>query len=199
MRTKRVRHHVNPLADTTEHRFAGFDNTRPIIVDIGADRGEFTAGLVARWGAAKNIVVCEIRRPLARRLEERFAAFPNVRVFDGDAARNLRGLLEPSIRRSVSVEEIYINFPDPWLKKRHHKRRVVTETFLRDARTWMPRDTWWIFQTDQPVLFDETVEVLRRCAITATMFYAPPYGITTKWEDAKVAAGAPIYRCRFHM
>ena len=43
---KRVRNHVNPLADLQEHSFDGFDNDKPIIIDIGSYRGEFAATLL---------------------------------------------------------------------------------------------------------------------------------------------------------
>ncbi len=199
MPKKRVRHHVNPLADRTEHVFEGFDNARPIIMDIGADRGEFAAQLLERWGAEKNMIVCEIRKPLARRLEKIFAAHENVRVFDGDATRNVRSLLQSSIDKGVAIEEIFINFPDPWFKERHKKRRVVTEHFVRDVQTWIPTTTQWIFQTDQQRLFEETVDILQLCGIVPTLFDAPPHGVTTKWENAKVAEGKIIYRCRFSL
>ncbi len=197
MHKRRVRHHVNPLADRTEHVFAGFDNAQPIIVDIGADRGEFVAQLLDQWGTEKNFIVCEIRKPLARALEKKFAPYENVRVFDGDATRNLRSLLQPSIDGGVVIEEIFINFPDPWFKRRHEKRRVVTEEFVRDVQTWIPAETQWIFQTDQQKLFEETVAIVRVNNGVLTFFDMPPHGATTKWESAKMAEGKVIYRCRF--
>ena len=197
MHKKRVRHHVNPLADRTEHIFAGFGNPRPIVVDIGADRGEFVAQLVERWGTTKNFIVCEIRKPMARKLAERFHEYDNVRVFDGDATRNLRALLQPSLDAGAAVEEIYINFPDPWFKERHKKRRVLTERFVQGVRTWIPPQTRWIFQTDQQHLFEETVDILRAEGIVSTFFDTPPHGATTKWEEAKVAEGKKIFRCMF--
>lgn len=197
MHKKRVRHHVNPLADRTEHAFAGFGNARPIVMDIGADRGEFVAQLAEQWGATKNFIVCEIRKPMARKLVERFRGYDNVRVFDGDATRNVRALLQPSLDAGVTVEEIYINFPDPWFKERHKKRRVLTERFVQDVRMWIPPQTRWIFQTDQQHLFAETVEMLRANGIVPTFFDTPPHGATTKWENAKIADGKKIYRCMF--
>ena len=103
MSKNRVRHHVNPLADQTEIVFDGFGNSKPIIVDVGADRGEFSEALVAKFGDTKNFIICEIRKPLARRLEKRFASYKNVFVCDGDFVRNVHGILEACLAQGASL------------------------------------------------------------------------------------------------
>jgi len=194
----RIRHHVNPFADQTEHKFDGFDNNRPVLIDIGADRGEFVGQLLDRFGDEKNFLVLEIRKPLALRLQNKFEKFNNVVVFDGDATRNFRNLLKPMIDRQVFIEEIYINFPDPWFKERHKKRRVINQKFLESIKNWIQKDTTWIFQTDQKQLFIETVELLKKMNyINIEFFDSSPYGAMTKWEKAKVADGFEINRLKF--
>ncbi len=200
MAKNRVRHHVNPLADQTEHCFDGFDNDKPIIVDIGADRGEFSAKLIEHYGDTKNFIVCEIRKPLARKLEKKFAEYENVVVFDGDIVRNFAHILRPSVDNGVMIEEIYVNFPDPWFKERHKKRRVITLRLLHSVSSWISPHTKWIFQTDQKSLFDDTVDMLREIGgVDMHVFDAPLHGYTTKWEDAKVTAGNAIYRMYFYL
>lgn len=199
MAKKRVRHHVNPLADMTEHYFDGFDNDNPIIVDVGADRGEFTMQLLEKFGDTRNFIVCEIRKPLAEKLRKKFEKYQNVVVFDGDITRNFESIIKPSVDRGIITAEIYINFPDPWLKDRHKKRRVITERFIRSVIDWMPMQTNWIFQTDQKQLFDETMEMLKSMhCIHITVFDTPPHGAMTKWENAKIALGSAIYRMNFY-
>ncbi len=200
VKKRRVRHHVNPLADQTEHQFDGFGNDAPIIVDIGADRGEFSAQLREKYGDQRNFIVCEIRKPLAQKLEKKFAQYDNVVVFDGDIVRNFASIIKPSVDKNILVEEIYINFPDPWFKERHKKRRVVNEGFIESVRDWISPHTRWIFQTDQKPLFDETVEILQQLdGIEIQYFDTPPHNATTKWEDAKVAQGSDIYRMIFYI
>lgn len=200
MAKKRVRHHVNPLADRTEHRFDGFSNNKSIIVDIGADRGEFTQQLLEKWGDKKNFIVSEIRKPLARKLEQKFEAYDNVVVFDGDIVRNFENIIKPAIDKGVLVEEIYINFPDPWFKERHKKRRVINKKFIERIYKWMPQETRWIFQTDQKQLFDETIEVLKEFdTIELGFFDISPHNCTTKWERAKIAQSESIYRSCFYL
>ncbi len=195
----RIRHHVNPLADQTKHQFDGFDNDKPIIVDIGADRGEFVEDLIKKFGSSKNFIVLEIRKPLAKRLKEKFNEYENVVVFDGDATRNLKDILKPSIDKGIMIEEIYINFPDPWFKERHKKRRVINKKFIENLRSWIQPETTWIFQTDQKQLFDETVEMLEKLNYIEIKFFDnSPHGITTKWEDAKVTDGFDVNRLKFY-
>lgn len=199
MAKRRIRHHVNPLADMTEHYFDGFDNDRPIIVDIGADRGEFTSQILAKFGETKNFIVCEIRKPLAEKLRVKFEKYHNVVVFDGDITRNFEHIIKPSVDRGVKIEEIYINFPDPWFKDRHKKRRVITEGFVHNVIDWVPAQTQWIFQTDQKQLFDETKEMLQSVkGISIVNFDTPPHHATTKWENAKIVQGGTIYRMKFY-
>lgn len=197
-RGSRIRHHVNPLSDLTEHSFKGFKNSSPIIIDIGADRGEFTQQLLSELGANKNFIVSEIRKPLARKLERKFEHNNNVVVFDGDIVRNFESIIKPSVEKNIIVEEVYINFPDPWFKERHKKRRVINKKFLENIKDWIQKDTIWIFQTDQEQLFEETVEMLEELDyIKIEFFNESPYGATTKWENAKVASGFKINRLKF--
>ncbi len=192
----RIRHHVNPLGILTQHRFAGFGDTKDIIVDIGAYKGEFVAALLERF-PQYNYIVMEVRARVAQRLKERFADHDNVAVFDGDGTRNFHTVVKPCQDAGAFVREIYINFPDPWLKKRHKKRRIITQRFLQDTAQWIDPRTTWIFQTDQKSVFDDTVEILQTLGYAYERFTAPPYGITTDWEDAQTARGATIYRLRF--
>lgn len=193
----RVRKHVNPFSVRIEHSFDGFANDNPIVVDVGACKGEFVMGLLERF-PEKNYVVFEIRQPLVAELRTMFADYPNVVVFDGDAGRNFRSILAPSIDRGVQIETIYMNFPDPWFKDKHKKRRFLNERLLANCSEWMPAETEWVFQTDQRFLFDETLEMLANTAFSQVEFFEePPFGIRTDWEMAKVREGSEVWRMKF--
>ena len=197
MPQKRVRPHVNPLSITHELSFEGFENNNPIIVDVGACKGEFTEELTKQF-PNKNFIVFEIRLPLVEKLWQKFVSHENVVVFDGDAGRNFKSILKPSIDRGVKVEQIFVNFPDPWFKEKHKKRRFINEKFLAGCAGFIPKDTQWVFQTDQKFLFDETLEVVQKSPFSQIKFFdEPPHGIRTDWEQAKIAEGAKIFRMRF--
>jgi len=194
---KRVRTHVNPLSITHQYHFAGFGNDRPIFVDVGAFKGEFIEGLAEQF-PDHNFICFEIRRPIADKLRQKFENYDNVVVFHGDAGLNFRNILEPCLDEGAEIKEIFVNFPDPWFKDRHKKRRFVTTKFLNGCAEWLPTETTFVFQTDQEFLFNETKEYLAETPYEIIEeFDQPPHGLTTDWEDAKVAEGGSVHRMRF--
>lgn len=106
-----------------------FGRTAPVVLEIGFGNGEH---LLARAQAEpdKDFVGVEVHRPGAGRLLNRAAAVgvTNLRVACHDAVEVLRDWLPEG-----ALAEIVIYFPDPWPKKRHHKRRLVQPDFARLA------------------------------------------------------------------
>lgn len=197
---KRVRKHVNPLADCTEITFEGFDDLKPIMVDIGAYKGEFTQSLVEKYSDNYNFIASEIRKPFARYLTDLFASYSNVVVFDGNTARNIHGLLKNPIEQGSRVAYIFVNFPDPWFKEKHKKRRVVNQQFLDSLETLFDQDSELIFQTDQELLFRDTQElVVDAVGWTYQEFEEPLWGIQSHWERVKVAEGKRVYRMKISL
>ncbi|HQH80415.1 MAG TPA: tRNA (guanosine(46)-N7)-methyltransferase TrmB [bacterium] len=97
-----------------------------IILEIGPGRGDFLFHLAEKNPEAV-IVGIEIKEKrvakLIRRVENR--GLKNVVIILSDAKDVIEKIFENS-----SVEEIHINFPDPWPKNRHSKNRLITELFL---------------------------------------------------------------------
>jgi tRNA (guanine-N7-)-methyltransferase len=102
-----------------------FGNTRPVIVEIGFGMGMTTA-LIAKQNQDLNYLGIEVHRPGIGRLlwEIEKRELKNVRIIEGDAA----DVLERRIKEH-SVKAFHIFFPDPWPKKRHQKRRLMTRPF----------------------------------------------------------------------
>lgn len=191
----RCRHHVNPLAVTKEVSFDGFENKNPIIMDIGAYKGEFVEEMAMQF-PEKNIIACELRKPIADALTEKFADYDNVVVCDGDAQKNFFHIVMPSIQKGVLLERVYVNFPDPWFKKSHHKRRFLSKKFLDSIEPWFPENTEIVFQTDQEFLFKETQEMLLETGFEVVkVLHNSPFGIQTHWEKEKQKCAKPIFRC----
>jgi len=194
---RRVRTHVNPLSVTKEVSFDGFANQNPIWVDVGSCHGEFVFSLAERFPAV-NFVGFEIRRPLFEKLRKRATEIPNLEFFDGDAGRNFENILRPSVNRGVKIERIFVNFPDPWFKNRHEKRRFLGADFLEKTASWINPEVRWIFQTDQKFLFDATLEIVRKSPFSTVNFFEnPPEEARTDWESAKIREGAKIWRVEF--
>lgn len=104
-----------------------FDRPSPCVVEIGFGMGDALLAM-ARSRPHCNFLGIEVYRPGIGSLLRKLAALElkNVRLLRADAAVVFRSLL--ALR---SLEAVYILFPDPWPKKRHHKRRLVQDEFIQ--------------------------------------------------------------------
>lgn len=196
--TKRVRAHVNPLSVQKEHHFfQGFENKNPLFIDVGAYKGEFMDQLSQKF-PNHNYLLFEIRKPIALELEKKYGDRSNFAIFDGDAARNFKNILQISLERGVRIEKIFVNFPDPWFKEKHKKRRFINTKFLKEISKWFPKGVPFVFQTDQRFLFEETLEILKESSFSNISFFEHSvYDIPTNWEKAKLKKGDSIWRMKF--
>lgn len=141
----RVRQHVNPLArrwsqPTTLpcdwYSTAFEDVTLPLVVDLGVAKGRFILNLAKR-DRSRNFLGLEIREPLVHQAN-RVAADAHLRnVFYISCNVNvaLASLLK-DVPTGV-LTEVYIQFCDPWFKKRHAKRRMVNDSLVQELFTML--------------------------------------------------------------
>ncbi|MGH8117071.1 MAG: tRNA (guanosine(46)-N7)-methyltransferase TrmB [Rhodanobacteraceae bacterium] len=110
---------------TTRDLDAVFSRRAPRVLEIGFGNGEALAWSAAH-DPARDYLGIEVHRPGVGRLLNALAAADlcNVRVWNHDAVEVLRD----EIPRE-SLDELRIWFPDPWPKKRHHKRRLIQPEF----------------------------------------------------------------------
>jgi tRNA (guanine-N7-)-methyltransferase len=105
---------------------AWFGRDAPLVVEIGSGMGESTAALAAAAPGVDHLAV-EVFEPgiaaLLMRVDE--AGLSNLNVLRGDAVALLRECVP-----EASLAGIRIFFPDPWPKRRHHKRRLVQAGFV---------------------------------------------------------------------
>jgi tRNA (guanine-N7-)-methyltransferase len=105
---------------------AAFGRIVPTVLEIGFGMGETTARIAAE-NPGRNFLGIEVHTPgvgaLLRRLEE--LGLENVRVIQHDAVEVVRDMIPPA-----SLAGIHVFFPDPWPKKRHHKRRLLKKEFV---------------------------------------------------------------------
>jgi tRNA (guanine-N7-)-methyltransferase len=96
-----------------------------LVAEIGFGTGEATLA-IARANPGTNYVAIEVHRPGIGRLLNGITAAgtTNIRVIQGDA-----GLVIPAALEDGSVAGFHLFFPDPWPKKRHHKRRLMQAEF----------------------------------------------------------------------
>ena len=103
-----------------------FGRHAPRVVEIGFGNGEQLLFAAARE-ATRDFIGIEVHGPGVGRLLNAAAAgnLRNLRVYQHDAVEVLREEVAPA-----SLDEVRIYFPDPWHKKRHHKRRLVQAEFV---------------------------------------------------------------------
>ena len=100
---------------------AAFGRPGPLVLEIGFGMGEATAH-IARLRPDDNFLCCEVHEPgvgaLLKRIGEQ--AIGNIRILSHDAVEVLDHMLP-----EASLDGVHIFFPDPWHKKKHHKRRLL--------------------------------------------------------------------------
>lgn len=166
----------------------------PLIVEIGFGRGEFLRALAADAPTRAHLgVELSFKRVLkmARRIaktDER-----NLRLFRGTGEQAVRELLGPA-----SVERFWINFPDPWPKKRHHKNRLLQAPLVRQlAHRLIPGGELEI-ATDHVDYAEAVDEVLRREPMVENALDVPfrddvPGRMHTAYETEWRAEGRPLH------
>jgi tRNA (guanine-N7-)-methyltransferase len=171
---------------------AWFGRRAPLVVEIGSGVGEATVALAARW-PSYDVLAFEVWQPgladTLHRIEQ--AGVTNVRLMSVDAVWSMEHLLEPG-----SVSELWTFFPDPWPKKRHHRRRLVTPEFARLAAARLVRGGLWRLATDWPDYAEQMRAVLDAdpalCTVHAAAAPRWEPRPLTRFERRGLAAGRPV-------
>ena len=133
-----------------------FGREAPLVVEIGTGRGEAVVH-AAEQHPELNFLGLEVYVPgVAQTLVTmRHRGVENVRLMIVNAAEALSTMLAPA-----SVHELRVWFPDPWHKKRHNKRRLVTPAFAELAARVVEPGGRWRLATDWQEYADQMRDVL---------------------------------------
>lgn len=213
----RVRQHVNPLNNrystpVTPPSWADVyaNPQQPLHIDIGSAKGYFIsdmAQLCPDW----NFLGLEIRESLVEqclRARDR-TELRNLHALFCNANNSLRPLLAslPQPPQRVSIQ-----FPDPWFKKRHQKRRVVQPQLVSDLAEFMPAGAWVWLQSDVELVAEDMVAAFADNPQFQRSFeppYPAPPGTSGPWladnplpamtdrERVTLNQGKPVYRALF--
>ncbi len=144
--------HKNELLDFN----AVFGNDNPVVLEIGFGMG---ASLVemAKNAPEKNFIGIEVHLPgvgacLSTAHEE---GVTNLRVYNHDAVEILRDCIADE-----SLSTVQLFFPDPWHKKRHHKRRIVQPEFVQSLRKKLALGGVFHMATDWENYAEHMIEVM---------------------------------------
>lgn len=133
-----------------------FGRDADLTVEIGPGAGESLIPMAAARPQA-NLLAIEVYQPAIARMLAQLTrtGVDNVRILEADAVAALEYLLP-----ARSVNEMWLFFPDPWHKARHHKRRLLTPEFAALAASRMKSGGVWRIATDWADYADRIREVL---------------------------------------
>ena len=171
---------------------ASFD--KPFYLEIGSGKGQFLATMAKKYpdktfiGIERNVTCAGFT---AKKLVE--DEIQNAKIMWENADRVLIDL------KDECIDTIFLNFSDPWPKKRHAKRRLTATQYLAAYYRILKKDGKVIIKTDQKDLYDFTLENLEESKFQVT-FKTEDYqelddfDTLTEYEESFREEGLPIYR-----
>lgn len=173
-----------------------FGNSNPVDIEIGIGNGSFMAPFCTAH-PERNLIGVEIDGFYAKKADRKLiqSSPVNARLLIGDAKLLVWRLIGPK-----SIENIYINYPDPWFKRRRLKRRVVNAGSLRMLAEKMTGILTVV--TDDPEYREWVLDAVRECACFETAFSdgfvtALDGYFSTKYEKKWKAQGKTCYYMKF--
>ena len=170
-----------------------FGRAAPRILEIGFGMGETTAA-IAQEHPENDYLGIEVHTPGVGSLLKRIADLhlANLRIIQHDAVEVVRHMIAPD-----ALDGVHVFFPDPWPKKRHHKRRLIQPAFVALLASRMKRGARVHACTDWEEYARQMLEVL--AAEPALRNTAPGYASRpetrpeTKFERRGLALGHRVW------
>jgi tRNA (guanine-N7-)-methyltransferase len=174
-----------------------FGSSRPLVVEIGFGMGMATAA-IAEALPGTGFLGLEVHAPgvgkLLSEIESR--SIRNLRICRHDAVEVVDSMLAPE-----SVDGFHVFFPDPWPKKRHHKRRIMQADFVRLMAGRLRTGGYLYYVTDWEEYAEATFEVLMSepTLVNAYEHWATreSWRPVTKFEQRAINDGRPIRELKF--
>lgn len=170
-----------------------FDGSHPLVLEIGFGMGETTATIAQRLPDT-NFLAVDVHRPGVGSLLKRIAetGVKNIRVLRHDAVEVVDALLLPG-----TLDGVHLFFPDPWPKKRHHKRRLVQPAFVELLASRLKPGGYLHMATDWEDYARHMLQVLqaestlRNCSEAFSA--RPEYRPLTKFEQRGLRLGHGVW------
>jgi tRNA (guanine-N7-)-methyltransferase len=172
---------------------AAFGRPAPTVLEIGFGMGETTAA-IATARPECNFIGIEVHTPGVGSLLKQIAAaaLTNVRVVQHDAVEVVRDMIAPN-----SLAGIHVFFPDPWPKKRHHKRRLIQAPFVALLASRLAAGGYLHCATDWQEYAEQMLAVLADEPLLENAHGGfaprPEYRPLTKFEQRGLALGHGVW------
>lgn len=199
----RVREHVNPLSQKYQAPASPPDWAKiyaqpqqPLHLDIGCGRGRFLLRM-AQLQPERNFLGLEIREPLVAQANHRQAelGLVNLHYIFANVNTSLRSL-GPQTLQGVTIQ-----FPDPWFKRRHQKRRVVQPEVVADLADCLQSSGYLFIQSDVEAVAVEMRDRIAEHPVFEATFqdwlHENPMPVASERECSTLEQGLPVYRALF--
>lgn len=186
-----------PYAKASVDFDAVFGRSAPHILEIGCGMGETTVAIAAAHPETDYLGI-EVHGPgvgsLLKQIDTQ--GLTNLRVIQHDAVEVLRDMIP-----SASLAGIHVYFPDPWPKKRHHKRRLIQPPFVHELAQRLTPGGYLHCATDWEEYAQQMLEVLDNEALLANSAEGfaprPVWRPQTKFETRGLRLGHGVWDVLF--
>ncbi|EJA1912588.1 tRNA (guanosine(46)-N7)-methyltransferase TrmB [Staphylococcus pseudintermedius] len=178
-----------------------FERQQPIHIEVGSGMGKFITTLAQQNPHINYVAIERDKNVMIRVLDKvREHNLTNIKLLCNDA------VILTDYFRQGEVDRIYLNFSDPWPKKRHAKRRLTYRSFLALYQQILREDGELHFKTDNRGLFAYSLESMSQFGMYFTKINLNLHqedegdNIPTKYEHKFAEKGSRIYRmeAKFH-
>lgn len=173
-----------------------FPGYRAYHLELGCGKGRFTAEMAGLNPDIFFIAIEIVQEAMVVAMERacQGEGIRNVRFIEYDASK-IAEIFSPG-----EISRIYINFCDPWPKKKHAKRRLTSPGFLKIYRELLAENGEVWFKTDNAPLFEYSLEQFEKEGwqlreVTRDLHENGPSGVMTDYEVKFVSQGVKINRC----
>ncbi|ECH9276470.1 tRNA (guanosine(46)-N7)-methyltransferase TrmB, partial [Salmonella enterica subsp. enterica] len=181
-----------------------FGNGRPIHIELGMGKGQFISGMSVKYPDV-NFIGMDMYDELIRRASEKVRTkWDEQGGLEPQTVRLALGNIEmiEEFFAPGEVERIYLNFSDPWPKKKHWRRRLTHPRFLEKYRQLLNDNGEIHFKTDSRVLFEFSLNAFSAVGLQMNDISLSLHEggineahVMTEYESKFVGQGMPIYRC----
>lgn len=141
-----------------------FQHSGPVEIEVGSGKGTFLVAQAKAFGDI-NFLGIEWANKYYKHAVDRIGRwqFENVRMLRTDAAEFIEKFVP-----DASIQKFHLYFPDPWPKKRHHKRRFFCDENLRQLHRILVPDGIINIATDHDNYFEQMTEVAGKAVAAGT-------------------------------
>jgi len=172
-----------------------FGNDNPIHIEVGTGKGQFISGMALQNPGVNYIGIELFKSVIVTAVDKvKQTEAPNVKLL------NINANMLSDVFADGEVDRVYLNFSDPWPKKRHAKRRLTNQAFLKKYEQVLGGKGEIHFKTDNRGLFEYSLTSFSEYGLVLTFVSLDLHqsefegNVMTEYEEKFAAKGQPIYR-----